>query len=104
MRLTVVVLYRRALAHYAITTGHNNAYEAGLLKYCGSSHNLPPPKISFKMEGRHCQGTTDEQDLMDDLYYAMQLELHKAACSGVISNAEQSHIVISDRTDGPSVS
>jgi hypothetical protein len=76
MGFTVVVLYRGALAHYAMAI-NDDAYEAGLLKYCGSSHDLPPPKLHFKKEGRHCQGNSNEQDLMDDLYFAVQLKLQQ---------------------------
>jgi hypothetical protein len=91
MELTVVVLYCGALAYYAVTIGHNNAYEAGLLKYCGSSHDLPPPKLSFKIEGRHCQGSTDEQDLMDDLYFAVQRKLQQEDNTGFITDTGKPH-------------
>ena len=75
---TVVVLYRKALAHYSVTTRGDGWYEAVLLDYGGSSHDLPPPQIRFIREGRHCSGDTDERDLMDDLYYGVQVELEKA--------------------------
>jgi hypothetical protein len=88
---TVVVLYRGALAYYAVTIVHNDAYEAGLLKYCGSSHDLPPSKLSFKIEGRHCQGSTHEQDLMDDLYFAALRKLQQEDNTGFISGTVKPH-------------
>jgi hypothetical protein len=75
MEVTVVVIYRQALAHYTVAVKNETLYEAGLLKYGGSSHDLPPPRIRFLKQGRHCTGDTDEQDLMDDLYHAVQVAL-----------------------------
>jgi hypothetical protein len=81
MKYTVVVLHRKALAHYTVTVGDNGWYEGHLLKYGGSSHDLPPPKLRFTCEGRHCSGNTDEQDLLDDLYHAIQIERKKTGSS-----------------------
>ena len=73
MEYTVVVIYHKALAHYTVALVDHGCYEAGLLKYGGYSHDLPPARLKFNKEGRHCNGDTTECDLMDDLYHAVQV-------------------------------
>ena len=77
MQANVVVLHRKALAHYRVQESMEQGYEANLLKYCGGSHDLPPANVSFTIQGRHCSGDTVEQDLMDDLYNAIKTALTK---------------------------
>jgi|GEM_PF-1323311 len=81
MNVTVVVLYRKALAHYTVTVKEDGSFEAGLLKYGGHSCDAPPQQIRFRKEGRHCTGSSEDEGLMDELCYAVQLELEKAGSS-----------------------
>ena len=81
MNVTVVVLYRKALAHYSVTMKEDGSFEAGLLKYGGHSADTPPRQIHFRKEGRHCTGDIQDRELMDELCYAVQLELSQTSGS-----------------------
>ncbi|RPD49182.1 hypothetical protein [Paracnuella aquatica] len=77
MEHTVVVLFKNALAHYHVVQSGALGYEASLLRYGGSAENVPPIDVRFVKEGRHCTGSTEEADLMDDLYDAVQRKEQK---------------------------
>jgi hypothetical protein len=77
MELTVVVLYRKVLAHYTVAVREDGTYLAGLIKYKGDKQHVPPQRIWFKKQGRHCIGDIDDQELMDDLYHAVQSKMDK---------------------------
>lgn len=72
MDVTAVVLHKGALAHYAVHKDSDLEYEAHLLRYSGARENEPPHDIAFRKAGRHCTGSTEEQDLMDDILYAVE--------------------------------
>jgi hypothetical protein len=72
MEHAVVVLYQKALAHYTVAVREDRTFLASLIKYKGSKQNEPPHLIWFKKQGRHCIGDIDDQELMDDLYHAVQ--------------------------------
>jgi hypothetical protein len=72
MEHTVAVLFRNSLAHYTVVTKDDAGYEANLLKYCGNSNDEPPAHVSFIKDGRHCSGDTENWELMDDLFHAIQ--------------------------------
>jgi hypothetical protein len=72
MDVTAIVLHKGALAHYNVHKDGGQVYEAHLLRYKGARENEPPQDIAFQRAGRHCTGSTDEQDLMDDIMYAVQ--------------------------------
>jgi hypothetical protein len=86
MDLTAVVLFKGALAHYTVTLKSDGTYVADLLKYCGHKPDEPPATISFKKLGRHCDGNTEEQELMDDIYDAVQSKLSKGGIQWVRNN------------------
>lgn len=77
MEHTVVVLYQKALAHYTVAVREDGTYWASLTKYKGSRQSGPPHRIWFKKQGRHCIGDIDDQELMDDLYHAVQSRMDK---------------------------
>jgi hypothetical protein len=77
MELAVVVLYQRALAHYTVAVREDGTYLASLLKYKDSLQYEPPRQIWFKKQGRHCIGDIDDQELMDDLYHAVQSKMNQ---------------------------
>lgn len=73
MNKTAVVLHKGALAHYTVRSEDEAHYEAHLIRYKGAPENEPPLDIEFRKEGRHCTGSTEEQDLMDDICNAVQV-------------------------------
>lgn len=73
MDVTAVVLHKGALAHYTVHTAGDEHYEAHLVRYKGAPENEPPQDIEFDRTGRHCTGSTEEQDLMDDICNAVQV-------------------------------
>jgi hypothetical protein len=77
MKVTAVVLHKGALAHYNVTTDEHEYFEAHLLRYKGALENEPPLDIAFQKEGRHCTGSTKEQDLMDDLCDAVEAKVQR---------------------------
>lgn len=86
MNVTAVVLHKGALAHYAVHQDGDQVYEAHLLRYNGAQENEPPHDIEFSKAGRHCTGSTDEQDLMDDILYAVQVKEEKGGSGSVHFN------------------
>lgn len=72
MDVTAVVLHKGALAHYSVHTDGDEHYEAHLIRYKGAPENEPPQDLEFSKAGRHCTGSTAEQDLMDDIRDAVQ--------------------------------
>lgn len=77
MKTTAVVLHKGSLAHYTVSDRGDGNYEAHLLRYGGDQKDVPPRSLSFVKDGRHCTGTTREQELMDELCAAVQLEKEK---------------------------
>ena len=86
MEFTAVVLFKGLLAHYTVAIKKDGTYMAGLLKYNGNKLDGPPTKIFFKKSGRHCDGDTEEQELIDDIYDAVQFKLNKGGMLGPGSN------------------
>lgn len=84
MEVTAIVLHKGALAHYTVHTEGDEHFEAHLIRYKGAPENEPPHDIEFDREGRHCTGSTPEQDLMDDIFNAVQFNERKggSALSG----------------------
>lgn len=82
MDKTAVVWHRGALAHYSVHSEDDEHYEAHLIRYKGAPENEPPQDIEFSREGRHCTGSTEEQDLMDDICNAVQFKRERGG-SGV---------------------
>lgn len=77
MKITAVVLHKGSLAHYTVSERGDGKYEAHLLRYGGDEKDTPPRSLSFVKDGRHCTGTVKEQELMDELCAAVQLEKEK---------------------------
>jgi hypothetical protein len=79
MAVTVAVLYKGALACYAVSRTGEERYEAYLLKYNGKEQDRPPHMVQFVKQGRHCSGDTGEQELMDELCYVVREK--EASCT-----------------------
>jgi hypothetical protein len=85
MEITAVVLHKGALAHYAVHSEQRANFEAHLLQYNGALENEPPHDIVLQKAGRHCTGSTEEQDLMDDICNAVECKEEKEGGSMVSS-------------------
>ena len=92
MDVTAVVLHKGALAHYAVHGERDEVYEAHLLRYSGSQENKPPQDIAFSKEGRHCTGSTAEQDLMDDIYNAVEYKEESGGSSSSPLNPDNPYV------------
>lgn len=78
MSLTAVVFHKGGLAHYNVSMASDGKFMAQLNRYDGKPSQEPPRLISFEREGKHCTGTTTNQELMDGLYDAIKNRLaHK---------------------------
>lgn len=77
MEVTAVVLHKGALAHYTVQRNSDASFEAHLIRYKGAPENEPPHDIEFSKRGRHCTGSTEEQDLMDDICNAVQVSARR---------------------------
>lgn len=71
MEVEVAVLYRGVIAKYRIRKGAEETCQARLVSYNGPADEAPDAVVDFRKEGRHCSGSTEEQELMDDLYAAI---------------------------------
>lgn len=74
MKITAVVLHNGSLAPYTVSQRGKGSFEALLLRYGGEGKEAPPRTIRFVKNGRHCTGTTSQQELMDELCAAVELE------------------------------
>lgn len=75
MEVTAVVLHKGALAYYTVAKENGELYIAHLVRYGGDTRNKPPKHLHFVEEGRHCTGTANNQELMDDLCYTVKQQL-----------------------------
>jgi hypothetical protein len=82
MKITAVVLHKGSLAHYTVSQREDGSFEARLLRYGGTGKEAPPRTIWFVKDGRHCTGNTTDQELMDELCAAVQLEKEKQSGGG----------------------
>lgn len=74
MEVTAAVLHDGALAHYEVSIGRGGECMARLSQYKGSRQNMPPQMVNLHKEGRHWVGNISDQQLSDDLGYAIELK------------------------------
>ncbi|HWJ91899.1 MAG TPA: hypothetical protein VNR87_12350 [Flavisolibacter sp.] len=72
MEVTAAVLFGGALAHYDVRIEGNGECCARLSSYKGNQQ--PPQRITLKKEGRHWVSTDVDNNLSDDLGYAVELK------------------------------
>ena len=82
MEITAVVLYQGALAYYTVSRQGDGTYVARLLSYCGAQGSEPPPTIHFWSDGRHCDGSIEDGELMDDLWLAVKEKIREIQVGG----------------------
>ena len=72
MDVTAVVLYHGALAYYTVSRQGDGTYVAHLLSYGGGQQSEPPKTIHLWNNGRHCNCSIENQELMDDIWLAVK--------------------------------
>ena len=76
MEKTVAVWYRGSLAHYKVTGGRDGVFTAELIKYNGPTETKPPDEFPLHKEGRHWIDDTTNQDLLDELGKAIEIQVY----------------------------
>ncbi len=74
MEVTAAVLYGGSLAHYDVEVNNPRECRARLSSYSGNPQQQPPQQITLRKEGRHWTSTDVDEDLSDDLGYAVELK------------------------------
>lgn len=74
MEVTAAVLYGGSLAHYDVRVESGSECYAQLSSFKGSPSNQPPQHITLKKEGRHWVSQDVDNQLSDDLGYAVELK------------------------------
>jgi hypothetical protein len=72
MEPSISVLYKGFLAHFTITKIKDGVFTAHLLKYQGHIVNEPPQEFTLQKEGRHWCNANTNQDLLDDVGFAIE--------------------------------
>lgn len=72
MEPEVSVLYKGSLAYFAVSKSDKGTYTVHLLKYLGHLVNEPPRKFTLFKEGRHWSNNNVNQDLLDDVGFAIE--------------------------------
>jgi hypothetical protein len=74
MEVTAAVLFGGSLAHYDVQVDSGRECHARLASYNGSSSQQPPLEITLRKEGRHWVSQNVDNQLSDDLGYAVELK------------------------------
>jgi len=77
MDITAVIFHKGALAHYTVSQREGNGLVARLLAYSGDPASSPPKQVSLVKTGRHCTGSIDDEELMDEIYHATKSEVSR---------------------------
>lgn len=78
METTVAVWFKGCLAHYKITGGRDGFFKAELIKYNGALEAGPPDEFPLHKEGRHWFDDDTNQELLDELGKAIEIQVHDA--------------------------
>lgn len=74
MEVTAAVLYGGSLAHYDVRVESGSECYAQLSSYKGNAAQQPPQHIKLHKEGRHWVSNDVDNQLSDDLGYAVELK------------------------------
>jgi hypothetical protein len=74
MEITAAVLYGGSLAHYDVQVESGRECFARLSSYNGNPSQQPPHTITLRKEGRHWVSDSADNNLSDDLGYAVELK------------------------------
>jgi hypothetical protein len=80
MEIKALVLHRGYYALYLINSENEGIFSAALKRYDGNIHDLPPPNITLTKSVRSWKGSTDEQNLVDELGEIIEVNIQ----SGII--------------------
>ena len=72
----VAVWINRSLAQYKISGGRGGIFTAELVKYDGPMEKQPPREFLLHKEGRHWIDDDTNQDLLDELGRAIELQIN----------------------------
>jgi len=72
----VAVWYKGFLAQYKVYGGHDGVFSAELIRYDGAEGGGPPREFSLHKEGRHWSDDDTNQDLLDELGKAIEIQLY----------------------------
>jgi hypothetical protein len=75
MQLKAIVQFQGGLAHYQISPGHEGIFEAMLMRYDGRPERTPPGKVVLTKEADLWSGSSDRQDLVDQLGHRIEKRL-----------------------------
>jgi len=78
MEQTVAVWFRGSLALYKISGGSKGVFNAELIKFNGPSEGSPPREFPLYKEGRHWADDDTNQDLLDELGKAIEIQVYGA--------------------------
>jgi len=76
MEKTVAVWYKGFLAQYKVSGGRDGIFNAELLRYDGFQEGSPPREFHLHKEGRHWADDDTNQDLLDELGKAIEIQLY----------------------------
>jgi hypothetical protein len=82
MEKTVAAWYKGSLALYKVSGGNEGVFNAELVKFDGPSEAGPPKEFSLHKEGRHWQDDDINQDLLDELGKAIEIQVFGTEQSG----------------------
>lgn len=74
MEVTAAVLFGGHLAHYDVQVQNGRECFAQLSSYNGNPTQQPPSTIKLRKEGRHWVSNEGDNQLNDDLGYAVELK------------------------------
>jgi hypothetical protein len=75
MEKTVAVWFKGSLALYKISGGNEGIFNAELVKFDGPSETGPPREFLLHKEGRHWIDDDTNQDLLDELGKAIEIQV-----------------------------
>ena len=76
MEQVVAVWYKGCLAQYKVSGGQDGVFNAELIRYDGAEGGSPPKEFSLHKDGRHWSDDDTNQDLLDDLGKAIEIQLY----------------------------
>ena len=72
----VAVWFNGFLAHYKVSGGNSGVFSAELIKFNGPKETSPLDKFPLHKEGRHWIDDTTNQDLLDELGNAIEIQIY----------------------------
>jgi len=75
MEIKALVLHKDQFALYLISEENEGIFTALLKRYDGSIHDLPPPCITLTRSVRSWKGSSDQQNLVDEIGEIIDINL-----------------------------